>query len=167
MSDDAVDFVNNFRNAILELDGAISEYAQTAPAPDEAAEMLVALNVAKAEVGMVYDVLAKLVSDLMGQSEEIPLPDGSRVEKKWATSRTGWRHKDLNSVVARRIVDMSVDMDTGEVFATPEQMVTQVLDFVQPSYWRIKELQKIGIDADNYCEVKEAKASIIVRKVKS
>jgi hypothetical protein len=64
-------------------------------------------------------------------------------------------------------MDMSVDMDTGEILSTPEEMITKVLDFLQPSYWRIKELQKIGIDADNYCEVKEAKASIIVRKAKS
>jgi hypothetical protein len=35
---------------------------------------------------------------------------------------------------------------------------------VQPSYWRIKELSAIGINADNYCEVDEPKTSIIVRK---
>jgi hypothetical protein len=161
------DFVNDFRNAILRLDTALSEFSEKGPTADEAAEALVALNIAKAEVGMVYDVLANLVSDLMANTDEIPLPDGSRIEKKWGSSRTGWRHKDLNSVVARRIMDMSVDMDTGEILSTPEEMITKVLDFLQPSYWRIKELQKIGIDADNYCEVKEAKASIIVRKAKS
>jgi hypothetical protein len=41
-----------------------------------------------------------------------------------------------------------------------------MLDFVQPSYWRVKELAKFGINADNYCEVGDYKTNIIVRKAK-
>ena len=57
-------------------------------------------------------------------------------------------------------------MDTGEVLYSQQEIVAKLLDFVQPSYWRVKELQKIGIDADLYCEVGETKTSIIVRKAK-
>jgi hypothetical protein len=167
LSDLEPDWVTAFRNVILELDTVISEFLHDEPSPEEAAAALVAFNRAKMEVGMAYDYLARIVSDIMENEVEISLPDGSRVEKKWSNSRTGWQHKDLASVVARRIVDLNVDMDTGEVIATPEELVGQILDFVQPSYWRIKELQRIGVDADRYCEVKEAKSSIIVRKASS
>ena len=43
----------------------------------------------------------------------------------------------------------------------------KLLDYLQPSYWRIKELSKLGINADQYCEVGELKTSIIVRKEQS
>ena len=68
--------------------------------------------------------------------------------------------------VARRLDDISVDMDTGERTMSAQEMVIKVLDYVQPSYWRVKELGKIGISADKFCEVGETKESIIVRKAK-
>jgi hypothetical protein len=167
MNEHEPSWVTAFREAINALDTAISEFLHDEPNAEEAASALVALNMAKAEVGYCYDFMAKGVSDIMDKEHEVALPDGSRVEKKWSNSRSGWQHKELASVVAQRIVNLSVDMDTGEIIATPEQMVQQILDFVQPSYWRVKDLQRIGIDADRYCEVKDAKPSIIVRKAKS
>jgi hypothetical protein len=103
---------------------------------------------------------------LMGQMPEIALSDGSRIEKNSAVSRKSWKHKDLATEVASRLKDMSVDMDTGEVVMTAEDMVVKMLDYVYPSYWKVKELGKIGINADKYSEVGEAKDSIIVRKAK-
>jgi hypothetical protein len=58
-------------------------------------------------------------------------------------------------------------MDTGEIVMSQEDMIANVLDYVQPSYWRIKELQNIGINPDHFCEVGETKTSIIVRKGQS
>ena len=160
-------WVTDFRNAILALDTAISEFADSDLSPEEAAEALLAMNIAKAEVSACYDYLSAAVSCMMGTETEIPLPGGASVEKKYSSSRTGWQHKDLASTVARRISDLSVDMDTGEILLTPEEMVVQLLEFVQPSYWRIKELQRINVNPDDYCEVGETKVSMIVRKGKN
>lgn len=128
--------------------------------------MLVAINRLKAEMGIVYDSLATHVSHIMDQQGEVQLEDGSKIEKKWASDRKGWQHQELAATVAQRLIQSSVDMDTGEILYTQEQVIAKLLDFVQPSYWRIKELQKIGINADMYCEVGETKSSIIVRKAK-
>jgi len=54
-------------------------------------------------------------------------------------------------------------METGEVLKTPKEMVEQMIEFCGISYWRVKELSKIGINADNYCEVGEPKTNIIIR----
>jgi hypothetical protein len=43
----------------------------------------------------------------------------------------------------------------------------KLLDYLQPSYWRVGELSKIGLNADNYCETGEPKVSLIVRKGKN
>jgi hypothetical protein len=165
MSDLEPEWVSSFRASLLELDEAVSLFRNgDPPTVDEACAAIVGLNRAKAELAMVYDGLALFVSEVMDENPEVSLPDGAKVEKKWSANRTGWRHKDLGAEVAHRIVDMSIDMDTGEVLSTPTEMISQVLDFMQPSYWRIKELQRIGVNADLYCEVGESKASIIVRK---
>lgn len=167
MIDVGPDWVARFHKSILELDEAIDTFRDEVESVEDACAALVALNRAKFDFGMVYDHLSSVVSQAMEDSPEVDLPDGSKVEKKFSSSRTGWRHKDLGSVVAGRIVDMSIDMDTGEILATPAEMITQVFDFIQPSYWRIKELQRLGINPDMYCEVGDTKTSIIVRKSKS
>jgi hypothetical protein len=164
MNDIGPEWVAKFHKSILELDSAITEFGNQGQSLEDACAALVALNRAKSDFGLVYDELSNIVSRIMEDSPEVALPDGSRVEKKFSSSRTGRKHKDLGSAVAGRIVDMSVDMDTGEVLATPAEMIAQVLDFVQPSYWRIKELERLGINPDMYCQVGETKTSIIVRK---
>jgi hypothetical protein len=58
-------------------------------------------------------------------------------------------------------------MDKGEVIMKSIEIAMKRLDYVLPSYWRIKELSKLGINADQYCEVGELKTSIIVRKEQS
>jgi hypothetical protein len=159
------EWITEFRNAVLRLDTAISEFIHDEELTvEEAAYALLRLNLAKAEVSTCYDYLAGVVGKTMGEQAEIELPEGGKVEKKWSSNRTGWQHKDLASKVAKRIMDLSVDMDTGEVLASTEEMIAQLLDFVQPSYWRIKELQRINVNADDFCVTGDTKVSIIVRK---
>lgn len=128
--------------------------------------LLVELNYAKRDLGYAYGRLENLVSKAMDSTENIALDNGATIEKKFSYDRKGWNHKSLASAVAQKIVQMSIDMDTGEVIKTPEQIAEEMLTYCAPSYWRIKELGKLGIVADRYCEVGELKASIIVRKPK-
>lgn len=160
----APDWISSFREALLRLDEEICAYLGTDPSVEDLCADLVQLNLAKAELSMVYDHFASVVGEAMGQEQEVHLESGARIEKKFSNARTGWQHKDLAGAVAKKIIDLSVDLETGEVVSSPEEMLVQVLDYVQPSYWRIKELQKIGINPDNYCQVGENKVSIIVRK---
>lgn len=161
-----MEWVDRFGQAVLDLDEAISAFSKSDPDLEQACEALVAVNRLKGELGIVYQQLEAIVSQVMDQVPEIQLSDGSKVEKRSASDRKAWKHADLATEVARRLSDMSVDLDTGEIVMSPEEMVVKVLDFVQPSYWRVKELNKIGITADRFCEVGEPKESIIVRKAK-
>ena len=158
--------LESFNQALLDLDKALSEFIRSAPDLNELCSTLVAVNRFKGDLATVYDGLSTEVSTRMAQLPEVLLPDGSRVEKKVASDRRGWKHEPLALEVARRLNDMAIDLDTGEITMKPEEMVAKLLDYVQPSYWRVKELGKIGINADNYCEVGETKESVIVRKAK-
>lgn len=160
-------FVDEIRERIASLDVDIEAYVDKQPELGDLCQTLLDLNIAKQELGIVYDRLVHAVSVALADRNEQVLPDGSIIEKKWSSDRRGWQHKALAQTVAHRLVETSVDMDTGEILATPEQLVAQLLDFVQPSYWRVKQLGALGINADNYCEVGETKTSIIVRKAKS
>lgn len=159
-----INWVKEFNLAILALDDALDQFEKTQPTPEAAAEALSALHAAKSNFGYVYERMEHIVSQAMGSLPEVALPGGGKIEKRYGSTRKTWQHKDLASVVAERIVNMSIDMDTGERVLTPQDMVVKVLDYVQPSYWRVKELNAIGINPDRFCEVSEGKTSIIVRK---
>jgi hypothetical protein len=134
---------------------------------EQLCESLKILNFLKQELSSVYDTAVKIVADKMGSVPMISLGDGTTIEKKSGSDRKSWDHDGLASIVTRRLVEMSTDLDSGEMNSTIDDIASQLLRFVQPSYWRIKELSKIGVNADNYCQVSdEVKTSIIIRKAK-
>lgn len=165
MSTELPSYLSDFQQALLSLDSAITA-SKEGISLSEAGEILLQLNRFKDDLKMVYDSFAQAFSDLMGETPEITLSDGSKIEKNVSPSRKGWQHKNLATEVAARLKDMSIDMDTGEIVLEPEDMAVQMLDYLYPSYWKVKELGKIGINADQYSDVGELKESIIVRKAK-
>jgi len=126
-------------------------------------DTLVLLHAIKSDIGNIFSQYSNLIANKI-ETDEATASNGQKIEKKSAFDRKGWKHEDLASEVLRRLNDLSVDMDTGEVVMTANEVAMKLLDYVQPSYWRIKELSKLGINADQYCEVGELKTSIIVRK---
>lgn len=126
-------------------------------------DTLVLLHSIKGDVASMFTQYSNLFANKL-ETDEATASNGQKIEKKSAFDRKGWKHEDLASEVLRRLNDLSVDMDTGEVVMSSNEIAMKLLDYVQPSYWRIKELSKLGINADQYCEVGELKTSIIVRK---
>lgn len=158
----AVDTVNQ---AIIQMDSLFKEIADT-QAIEEVCIRMSDLHSIKASIAMVYDTGAKFTTDAMGNLGEVNLPNGVKIEKKTGADRKTWQHVDLAKNIASRLSDMSVDMETGEVIMSPQEMVVKLLEYCAPSYWRVKELAKIGISADRFCEVSEPKTNIIIRKAK-
>lgn len=163
----SLDKIQELRSAIMKLDSDISSFLAEQPSPEDAGMALAELNYLKRDISVVYDTFAGALSEIMGPTESLFLPDGTTIEKKSSYDRKGWKHADLGSAVADRLVKMSIDMDTGEVMKSPKEIAEEMLTYCAPSYWRIKELNKIGLNADNFSEVGDLKTSIIVRKPKS
>lgn len=161
-----MNWIDDFEKSLLALDESIVAFGKEQPSLDDACAALVALNKLKGDLTIVYEQMVKIVSAAMGDIPEFTLPDGSKIEKRSASDRKAWMHEPLIHEVARRIQDISVDLETGERTMSTEDMIVKVLDFVQPSYWRVKALNELGISADKFCEVGETKESIIVRKAK-
>lgn len=129
---------------------------------DEIADIVVSLDILKRAVNDLLEEAKLALSDIMGDSPEISA--GSFVfEKRQGGNRKSWDHKSLAKIVAERITEMNVDFDTGEVTKSSSELISDAFQFAGVSYWRVKELQKIGVNADAYCEVTEAKPSIIIR----
>lgn len=161
-----IDKINAIKQMIAELDLEISEYIKSSPDVTQACEYLAEMNFLKRDFSFVYDTFSYAMIGVLGDSESVVLSSGVEIEKKSAYDRKGWDHKSLGNAVADKLIQMSVDMDTGEVLKTPHEIAVDLLTYCAPSYWRIKELNKIGINPDNYCEVGDLKTSIIVRKAK-
>ena len=150
-----IDAQNVFR-AICESDEQLAEVANA----------LVDIHAFKTNVGLLYEDACGLMITKMANVPETTTAAGHLVEKKSGSDRKKWDHENLAKNVASRINDMAIDLETGEVTMSPQDMMLKLLDFAAVSYWRVKELGKIGISADEFCEVSEAKTNIIIRKAK-
>ena len=150
-----IDAQNVFR-AICESDEQLAEVANA----------LVDIHAFKTNVGLLYEDACGLMITKMGNVPETTTAAGHLVEKKSGSDRKKWDHENLAKNVASRINDMAIDLETGEVTMSPQDMMLKLLDFAAVSYWRVKELGKIGISADEFCEVSEAKTNIIIRNAK-
>jgi hypothetical protein len=151
---------------LTELNKELTEYIDSKPEIDEAAEGLAKLNFAKRELSVIYDSFAHGVGNLMGSSGMIETASGITIEKKTAADRKKWRHPELANRVAERLSEMSVDMDTGEIVMSAQDMVVKLLDYAAVSYWRVGKLGEIGVNPDSYCEQGDFKTSIIIREAK-
>jgi 50S ribosomal subunit-associated GTPase HflX len=153
--------VKTLRLLLAQLDERADEVGDDVVA---GAEILLELNLAKADLGMVYNRVSGVVADLMGSDPILNLRDGATVECRQASARKTWQHKELAEAVIDRIVDSSVDMRTGEVVRSPKEMALEMLNYLAPSYWRVGKLNDIGLNADLYCETSDPKTSVIIRK---
>ena len=157
----------NLNKVLMDTDEALSNYLNSDAPIEEVAGSLVELHALKNAMADVYSTYATRVMTLL-QNANIEDMDirGARIEVRSAADRKKWDHEQLSHAVTKRIVDMSVDMDTGEMLLSPQDIANKMLDFIQPAYWRVKELAKFGINADNFCEVGDYKTNIIIRKAK-
>jgi hypothetical protein len=159
-----IDEIKTLRRLIAALDERLAEWLDGEVAIEDAADMMLELNLAKRDLGFLYGTIEAKMSHLMKDGSDIlALRDGAEMERKVASSRTKWRHAELANDVVDRVIQSSVDMDTGEVVLDAKGVAMKIMDYVQPSYWRATKLNEIGINPDNYCE-SELKTSIIVRK---
>lgn len=151
-----------FRKALMAVEESALQNLET---DDEQLwyDTLVLLHSIKGDVASIFTQYSNLFANKI-QTNEATASNGQKIEKKTAFDRKGWEHEKLATEVLRRLGQTSVDMDTGEVVLSSEEIALKLLDYVQPSYWRVKELSKLGINADMYCEVGEEKTNIIIRK---
>lgn len=130
---------------------------------DALGDFVADLVAVKQAVAVLYEEACAQLAQQMGEQPEVVTASGAILEKRTGAPRKQWNHKDLAGDVAHRIIQMATDMDTGEVIKTTEEMLGEMLDYAAVSYWRVKNLARIGIVADEYCELGEPKTSIIVR----
>lgn len=167
MTNESIKYFADFQQQILSLDDAVQKLqADDTLTAEQVSEMIYELSQFKTQLGMVYNSLCDIATKKMNDGEVFILSTGYTVEKTWDKNRKGWQHKDLASVVAEKIQSSSVDMDTGEVVLSTKDMITALLDYVQPSYWRVTALSNIGVDADDFCQAGEPEPKISIRKTK-
>lgn len=146
------------------LDDFLSSEGIARTSLEEALEHLVMLNKVKKDIADIYDSYATKMVERM-QSEkatDVKLDSGIELKCKSGAPRKSWDNENLLKVVYDRIQSSSVDMDTGEMMLSQEEIILKLLDYIQPSYWRIGALNEIGINADQYCEVGETKTNIAI-----
>lgn len=91
---------------------------------------------------------------------ETTIDGGAVLTLRDGAPRKAWQHKDIAKEVAHRIYTAAFDFETGEMLKSSEELAQEILKYAGVSYWRVKELAKLGISADKYCEVGDPKTTI-------
>jgi hypothetical protein len=131
---------------------------------DDLAETVLALDDLRVNLAAVRDAYEQR---LVGEMDDLPeiTVEGAILQKRRSDSRKAWDHKVLATDLAERLVQMSFDMETGEVLKSPEELIREVLDYAGVSYWKVKALSGVGIVADDYCEVTEGPLKIRIQRL--
>ncbi len=130
---------------------------------ESASVTVAALDALKSDVSSMLETAKERLLALMDESPEYE-HNGIRYERKTGSPRKSWNHVALGREVTDRLIDSATDMDTGEIMATPRELMADLLNYAGISYWRVTELNKLGINADMYCEVGEPKSNIIMKR---
>lgn len=156
-----------FNKQFVALSAKVEEYVRLSDdGIDALAEIFILMDQFRKDVNMVNDTVMSTVADRM-DGEIVFLENGMQVEKKQGEDRKKWDHAGLAVEVARKIQQLSVDPDTGEITMNPDEMMIKMLDYAAPSYWRLTQLRSIGVDADNYCEKSEGKIRLVPTQTKT
>lgn len=154
------DWKTAFDKALLAMYDAASAVKDD---PAALADVVAVMSSVAASVKDEYKQLCDMLVALMGDLPEVESSSGFVIEKKVGTPRKTWQHAGLGAEVARRLMQTNIDMDTGEVLRTPEELMLAMLEYAAPSYWRVKPLAAIGIVADEWCEQGEPTTNVVVR----
>lgn len=163
----AQSLVGEFQRQLLELDSKLTELASRPEWPlEDISETYFQVNSFKGQLAIIVKQMENLLIERMTDVEAMPVSNGDMLVKEWSKNRKAWQHKDLAKAVAQRIQTLAIDMDTGERTMTVGDMIEALLDYVQPSYWRVGALQKIGLNADSFCEAGDSEPKIKIERAK-
>jgi hypothetical protein len=161
--------LDSFQQAILALDISMQDFrSKETWTVKDACEIYGILANFKSQLAILVNDHENYLIEFMKQNDTdaVILESGMAVTREQSKNRKGWKHKDLAETVASRIESLAYDMDTGERVMTTSQMITKLLDYVQPSYWRVTTLSEIGVNPDDFCEAGNVETKIRIGKVK-
>ena len=111
------------------------------------------VRAARAQLVEAESELVTMIANRAGVGTSIPDPAGDggwRVRRK--KGRVEWDHDALRRVVLARGRDArKIDHETGEALESEGEAVARVLmECAGVSYWRVTNLARYGVDADEY-----------------
>lgn len=159
---EAHESLRSFESDLMDMrDGSIDSASN-----EELLQLAGDLHLVKSYVTELFNELQLIVTEQIGHMAAPVSIDGATVEIKSGSPRKTWDHKGLIDDVSKRLVDSSIDLNTGEVIKTPLEMIREALEFAGISYWKVSKLKELHLDADEYCEVGEAKKNLVIRRNK-
>lgn len=133
---------------------------------DELFEIADSAHLLKTSSGDLFSFYQDVMVEKIGTTPHPVSTSNCTIEIQKGSSRKSWDHDSLSSVVARRIFESSIDLDTGEMTKSPQDMMKELMKYGAISYWRVSALKDLNIDADDYCEVSEPTKKLVIRRNK-
>lgn len=158
-------YINAIAKNIKLLDQAIYEYEEVEKTPEDVAELLDGVRDASNWLKLLDSSLVSELRKVTPRDKKyITIKGGGTAEVKVGAPRKAWDHQRLSSIISEQIIDDCIDDESGLLNVPISQIPPMLFKYAHVDYWRKGELEKAGIDADDYCEKGEPTTSVIIRK---
>lgn len=111
----------------------------------------------------------KLMEDETSKALSTVTSDGATVEagpvyleRRDSKPKKTWKHDQLKSIVIEKVIARHTDEESGTVDTPTSVLIQEAFQYAGISYWKVGALKEIGINANDYCQHGEAKASFSV-----
>lgn len=129
---------------------------------DDMATLLFNLRDSTQKLRDVYSYLQTEMARNMDKGELYEKGKRS-IEKKGGSGSVKWDNAALKSVVSEKILETAIDRETGAMNAPLSQIVAYAFECVGIDYWKVGELNKLGINPNLYRETSGYKENLIIR----
>jgi len=155
--DDVFPYLHNVRKEVL---AEIDEMSN-----DELLNLAVEVHGLKKFIAEFFSEVEAIAIEKV-RTLDVPteVSSGATVEIKRGSPRKSWDHDSIIRTVSKRVVDMSVDLETGEVVSSPRDMIEYALKCAGVSYWKIGSLKELSIDPSEYCTVSDPVSNLVIRR---
>lgn len=103
--------------------------------------------------GVTESTLARVTAD--GETVAASGRDEA-YERRTSADRKSWKHKELKAIMTEKVIAKYTD-EEGTLNAPVSVIVSEVLNCAGINYWKVKELQALGVSPDKYSVKKPGK----------
>lgn len=132
---------------------------------EDLAQMLVLIDVCAKRARQAKANVDAALNVILSQDTILELPELEvTVEKRVAAPKKNWDHDGLLSVAIEAILERERDPDDGTINTPYAVLMAEVFKYAAVSYWRVKPLKELGINANDFCELGDRKVSFQISR---
>ena len=132
---------------------------------EDVAHMLVLIDVCSKRIKATKENLDAALNVILPQDTPVEISDlDVSIEKRISAPKKNWDHEGLLSVAIEAILERERDPLDGTINTPYPVLMAEIFRYAAVSYWRVKPLKELGVNANDFCELGDRKVSFQITR---